>query len=96
MKTNRIAIAVVLLFALVGVATIGFHRIEGWPWFKSLYQTLMTVTTIGAEPENQLSERGRVFNVVVLFLGLGAVGFAVGSFTQAEKQHHHVENASTL
>jgi voltage-gated potassium channel len=81
--TNRIAIAVVLLFTLVGVGTVGFHLIEGWPWFKCLYGTLMTVTTIGAEPENQLSDRGRVFNVVVMVLGLGLVGFTIGSFTHA-------------
>jgi len=68
---------------LVGVGTVGFHRIEGWPFFKAFYGTLMTVTTIGAEPENQLSDRGRVFNVVVMVLGLGLVGFTVGSFTHA-------------
>ncbi|MGO9269095.1 MAG: potassium channel family protein [Terriglobia bacterium] len=81
--TNRIAIAIVLLFMLVGVGTAGFHLIEGWPWFKCLYGTLMTVSTIGAEPENQLSDRGRVFNVVVMVLGLGLVGFTIGSFTHA-------------
>lgn len=80
---NRIAIAIVLLFVLVGVGAAGFHFIEGWAWFKSLYGTLMTVTTIGAEPENQLSERGRVFNVVLMVLGLGLVGFTIGSFTHA-------------
>src|SRR5262249_1827766 len=43
----------------------------------------MTVSTIGADPENQLSHAGRVFNVVLVFLGLGVVGFAIGTFTHA-------------
>jgi len=64
LKKKRILIAMVLLFTLVGVGSIGFHFIEGWTWFESLYGTLMTVTTIGAEPENQLSGRGRAFNIL--------------------------------
>ncbi len=80
---NRVILVIVLLLLLVGGGTVGFHVIEGWPWFQSLYGTLMTVSTIGAEPENQLSSAGRVFNVVLIFAGLGVVGFAIGSLTHA-------------
>ncbi len=69
--------------SLFVVGTVGFHLIEHWPWFQAFYGTLMTVSTIGAEPENQLSHAGRVFNVVLIFLGLGVVGFAIGTFTRA-------------
>jgi voltage-gated potassium channel len=69
------------LLAVIG--TVGFHLIEGWSWFQSFYCTLMTVSTIGAEPENQLSNAGRAFNVGVVILGVGVVGFAIGTFTQA-------------
>jgi voltage-gated potassium channel len=65
------------------VGTVGFHVIERWSWFKAFYGTLMTVSTIGAEPENQLSHAGRVFNVALIFLGLGVVGFAIGTLTHA-------------
>lgn len=72
-----------LILVLLAVGTVGFHLIEDWPWFKSLYATLMTVSTIGAEPENQLSHHGRIFNVVLIFLGVGTVGFAVATLTHA-------------
>lgn len=72
-----------LILALLLLGTAGFHLIEGWPWFQCFYGTLMTVSTIGAEPVNQLSAAGRVFNVVLVFLGLGVVGFAIGSLTHA-------------
>jgi voltage-gated potassium channel len=80
---KRAAIIFGLLTALVLVGTTGFHLIEGWPWFDSFYTTLMTVSTIGAEPENRLSHDGKVFNVVVIFLGLVLVGFTVGTLTRA-------------
>ncbi|MBZ5562600.1 MAG: potassium channel protein [Acidobacteriia bacterium] len=81
--SSRITLAVSLLFALLAVGTAGFHFIEKWPWFQSLYGTLMTVSTIGAEPENQLSPSGRIFNVMLIFAGLGVVGFAIGTLTHA-------------
>jgi len=84
MKTSRrAALVATLLFALLTVGTVGFHTIEGWSWFQAFYGTLMTVSTIGAEPENQLSQPGRMLNVVLIFLGLGVVGFAIGTLTHA-------------
>ncbi|HJY86355.1 MAG TPA: potassium channel protein [Candidatus Acidoferrales bacterium] len=80
---HRAAIVLGLIVILLTVGTVGFHLIERWSWFASFYTTLMTVSTIGADPENQLSHAGRVFNVVLVFLGLGVVGFAIGTFTHA-------------
>lgn len=80
---TRNVIVVGMVVALITVGTVGFHAIEGWPWFQAFYGTLMTVSTIGAEPENLLSPAGRAFNVVLIFLGIGVVGFAIGTLTHA-------------
>lgn len=82
-KLRGVAVVFLLAFALIGLGTVGFHIIEGWTWFDSLYGTLMTVSTIGADPENKLSHTGRLFNVGLIVLGVGVVGFAIGTFTQA-------------
>ena len=80
---NRATIILVLILTLIFVGTMGFHVIEGWPWFTAFYATLMTVSTIGAEPLSQLSPQGQAFNVIMIFLGVGVVSFAIGLFTQA-------------
>lgn len=80
---SRAVLVLGLILALIGVGTVGFRIIEGWPWFQAIYGTLMTVSTIGADPENQLSHAGRVFNVVLIFLGIGVVGFAMATLTHA-------------
>ena len=72
-----------LLIALIAIGTTGFHFVQGWGWFKSLYTTLMTVSTIGAGPENDLSGSGEIFNVVLILLGVATVGFAIGTLTKA-------------
>jgi voltage-gated potassium channel len=78
-----VAIVFLLAFCLICIGTWGFHVIEEWSWFDSFYVTLMTVSTIGADPVNKLSHIGRVFNVGLIVLGVGVVGFAIGTFTQA-------------
>ena len=84
MKRFRTTIIILtLVVILLSVGTVGFHVVQGWGWFKSLYATLMTVSTIGAGPENELSGRGEVFNVVLILLGVAVVGFAIGSLTKA-------------
>lgn len=74
--------AISLVVGLLLIGTVGFHFVEGWPWFKSFYGTLMTVSTIGAEPENQLSYVGRVFNVFLIVMGVGIVGFIMAMIAQ--------------
>ena len=83
---NRGTLVVALLALLIGAGTVGFHSIEGWGWFESFYGTLMTISTIGSKPEDLLSPRGQIFNVVVMFAGLIVVGFAIGSVTAAVVQ----------
>jgi voltage-gated potassium channel len=80
---RRPIFVLLLIVFLIGGGTVGFHLIEDWPWFQSLYATLMTVSTIGAEPENQLSSSGRIFNVALIFLGVGVLGFTMATLTQA-------------
>ena len=70
------------LALVVGVGTLGFHYIEGWPWFDGLYMVITTLTTIG-DQTHPLSHAGRVFNVVIIVIGVGLVFLAIGSLTQA-------------
>ena len=84
MKTfNRATLIAGLIVLLVATGTVGFHTIEGWTWFDSLYATLMTISTIGARPLDRLSHQGEVFNVIMIVLGVGVVSFSIGMFTQA-------------
>ncbi len=80
---RRVAVIFGLVLLMTFTGTLGFHMIEGWPWFKAFYGTLMTISTIGAEPLNELSYVGRMFNVGLMIMGVGTVGFAIGTLTQA-------------
>ncbi len=80
---NRATVILVVVLGLLGVGTVGFHVVEGFSWFEAFYATLMSVSTTGANPLNQLSPQGRAFNAIVILLGVGVVGFAIGTLTKA-------------
>src|SRR5262244_973944 len=70
-----------VLVLLAGTA--GFHFIEGWPWFDGLYMVVTTLTTIGYQEVHPLSHAGRVFNVIVIVVGVSLVFLAMGGLIQA-------------
>lgn len=51
--------------------TLGYSTIEGWGWFDSLYMTAITVTTVGFQEVKPLSNYGRAFSIVLIFIGVG-------------------------
>jgi voltage-gated potassium channel len=71
------------LTVLMVIGTLGFHVIEGWDWFDSFYEVLITVTTIGSSHGPPLSELGRGFSVFVIVVGVGLVFLAIGALASA-------------
>jgi voltage-gated potassium channel len=61
------------------MGTVGFHFIEGWPFFDAFYMTLMTLTTVGYGEVHPLSFNGRLFASFVMLVGVAMVfvSFAV-------------------
>src|ERR1035441_10736069 len=71
MKTSRhLKLLAAALVFVVGVGTLGFHYIEGWPWFDGFYMVITTLTTIGYQEVHPLSHAGRVFNVIIILGGV--------------------------
>lgn len=67
---------VALGLVLVG-GTLGYELIEGWTPWKSLFFTIVTITTVGYG-DYGLSENGELFTVVVMIAGIGTVSIALG------------------
>jgi voltage-gated potassium channel len=95
--TSRLKQRVILVAALLPIilcsGTIGFHVIEGYPFFDAFYMTLITISTVGYQEVHALSRAGRIFNSFLILFGVGTVFFAVGIMTQTiielELQDHY-------
>jgi len=55
------------------VGTFGYMAIEKMSFFDALYMTTITVTTIGFREVAPLSPEGRVFTMVMAFIGIGVI-----------------------
>ena len=80
---SRMKLGVALVAGILLLGTAGFHWIEGWPWFDGLYMTLTTLTTIGYQEIHPLSSVGRMFNVMLIIIGVSSLFFLIGVLTQA-------------
>lgn len=65
------ALGLGLLVLLIG--TVGYVVIERMEPFDALYMTAITVTTIGFKEVAPLSDAGRVFTIVMAFIGIGVI-----------------------
>jgi voltage-gated potassium channel len=72
---RQILVAIVLLFAVIIVGTVGYMGIEGWAPFDSLYMTITTITTVGGGEATPLSIGGRAWTLIVIVLGVGAATY---------------------
>ncbi len=71
------AIAAVLLGAVIAIGTIGYVVLEGWGWFDSFYMTIMTVTTTGGGEPQPLTIAGKLWTIIVVTVGFGALTFTL-------------------
>lgn len=71
-------IAALLVFT-VTAGTIGFELIEGWGLMDALYMTVITIATVGYQEIRPLGEAGRIFNMILIFFGLGTTTYVAAS-----------------
>ena len=79
---RRLAITGLYLLALLVVGTAGYVLIEGWSLFDALYQTVITVTTIGFGEIHPLSRLGRTFTMLLILAGVGGAAYALSTSVQ--------------
>jgi len=61
------------LFVIIFFGIIGFHFIENWSFFDSLYMTVISLTTVGFGETHPLSFYGKIFTMVLLLTGVGSI-----------------------
>ncbi|HEY5622033.1 MAG TPA: NAD-binding protein, partial [Pontiella sp.] len=65
-------IALVLVFG-----TVGYALIEGWSVRDALYMTVITISTVGLAQVHPLSDAGRMFTILLIFVGVGVMAYCL-------------------
>src|SRR4051795_10598266 len=80
--TRRFIFIIVAIVTTLGIGTLGFTFIAGYPVFDAFYMALTTMTTVGYMEIHPLSHTGRVFNSFLMVFGVTTIFIAIGAMTQ--------------
>ena len=75
----RILKAIVLLFVVALLGTVGYYYLEGWNLLDGLYMTIITMTTIGFGEVAPLSKTGQLFTIFLSLTSVGIAGYTVSA-----------------
>jgi voltage-gated potassium channel len=83
---RRLQFSLIVLLALNILGTVVYMLFEGWTVVESLYMTVITIATVGFGEVKPLSPAGRIFTIILIYLGIGtattaitnAIGLAMG------------------
>jgi voltage-gated potassium channel len=81
-------IAIIFIFLL---GTLWYKFIEGWNWLDSIYMTVITLASVGYGETRPLGDRGRIFTIILIGLGIIIIGYIVNRFTEAIIQGYFQE-----
>src|SRR5262245_27092044 len=77
----RLLLPLSLVLAVIAAGTAGYRWLwhdSGGSWLDALFMTVTTITTIGYGEVKPLSGAGRVFTMVIAFVGIGSLFFTFG------------------
>lgn len=79
---REILVASLALVVLFAIGTGGYIYLEGWSWMDGFYMTFITLSTIGFQEVQTLSDTGRLFTLGLGITGIGLLTFVVARSAQ--------------
>ncbi len=70
-RPKQIITSILLFLALIILGIVGYMIIENWRFMDSLYMTIITLATVGYGEVREVSEKGRIFTILLILLGGG-------------------------
>jgi voltage-gated potassium channel len=73
----------VVFGVVILIGTLWYRFVEGWSWLDAVYMTVITLATVGFGETNPLGDRGRMFTITLILMGIVSIGYMVNRFTEA-------------
>ncbi len=81
-NTKHLLISTVLSIFMLMFGTLGYMVFEDWNFLDALYMTVITIATVGYSEIHHISDMGRIFTMVIIFLGVGFSLYVAGAVVQ--------------
>ncbi len=79
---KQIQYALLLLILIFFIGNIGFMVIEGFSFTESFFMTIITISTVGFQEVEPLSDAGRIFTAFLIIFSLGIFAYVVTTLTR--------------
>ncbi len=83
LKTEEIRIivlTVVLAFCIISFGVGGYMIFEGWSFLDAMYQTVITISTVGFGEVHPISDSGRVVTIFLIMFAISLLGYFFSRF----------------
>lgn len=78
-KINKIGL---LIFSILSIGTFGYMFLSNYTFIDAIYQTIITVTTVGFGEVKPFSETDKLFTIFLILTSISIFGYAVSSFSE--------------
>lgn len=84
-----------LLLALLSLATVFYHWVEGWRIIDSAYFSVVTLATVGYGDFTPQTDLGKAFTIFLIISGIGLFVATASAIAEAmlERAQHHDDNS---
>lgn len=79
---SKIYIALLLMFILISIGTIGFILIADYNFINALYMTVITVSTVGFKEVEPLDYESKIFTIFLIFTSISIYGYVLSVITE--------------
>src|SRR5260370_3079779 len=83
MSGRRLLFACGAIIVLIPVGSVGYVLVEGMSPLDAIYVTVITISTVGYEEVKPLSTNGRIFTMILIFIGVGTAYYVFAVITAA-------------
>ena len=81
--SDEIRIAIMTVTIVTGVIVFGiasYMLVEGWSFSDALYQTTLTISTVGFQEVHELSQGGRIVTMLLILFAISLFGYFFSRF----------------
>lgn len=89
---RKIITVLIILIILLLLGTSGYMYFEQMNVVEALYMTVITLSTVGFREVRELSPRGQIFTIIIIFTGLGTAFYSLSTITSfiIEGEFHYL------
>jgi voltage-gated potassium channel len=80
---RELVMGAIALGCVILIGTLWYWLVEGWRLLDAAYMTVITLATVGFLEVNPLGDRGRLFTIALILMGVVSIGFILNRFTEA-------------